>query len=41
MIGDTLNRLKEVAINYDLEGAVKAPQEAIRTGFNSLKAKSC
>ena len=38
MTDDILNRLKEVVINYDVEGAVKTAQEVIETGFDPLKA---
>jgi len=38
MTDDILNRLKEVVINYDVDGAVKVAQEVIETGFDPLKA---
>jgi corrinoid protein of di/trimethylamine methyltransferase len=38
MAEDVLKRLKEAVINYDVEGAVEASKEVIKTGFDPLKA---
>ncbi|MDH5437389.1 MAG: corrinoid protein [Candidatus Bathyarchaeota archaeon] len=38
MTEDVLNRLKEAVTNYDVDGAVKAAQEVIKTGFDPLRA---
>jgi len=38
MSEDVLKRLKEAVINYDVEGAVEASKEVVRTHFDPLKA---
>lgn len=38
MTEDILKRLKESVLNYDVEGAVEASKEVIKTGFDPLKA---
>jgi monomethylamine corrinoid protein len=38
MTEDVLKRLKEAVMNYDVEGAVEASKEVIKTGFDPLKA---
>jgi len=35
---DVLKRLKEAIINYDVEAAVEASKEVVKTGFDPLKA---
>ncbi len=35
---DVLKRLKEAIVNYDVEAAVEASKEVVRTGFDPLKA---
>jgi len=38
MAEDVLKRLKDAVMNYDVEGAVEASKEVIKTGFDPLKA---
>jgi len=38
MVEDVLKRLKDAIMNYDVEAAVEASKEVIRTGFDPLKA---
>ena len=38
MSEDVLKRLKEAVMNYDVEGAVEASKEVVKTGFDPLKA---
>ncbi|UCE15624.1 MAG: corrinoid protein [Candidatus Bathyarchaeota archaeon] len=38
MAEDVLKRLKEAIMTYDVEGAVEASKEVIKTGFDPLKA---
>jgi len=38
MTGDVLKKLKEAVMNYDVEAAVEASKEVVKTGFDPLKA---
>lgn len=38
MAEDVLKRLKEAVMNYDVEAAVEASKEVLKTGFDPLKA---